>query len=126
MKHRKKVLVVDDATTVRMYHRQILVQAGFEVDEAINGVEGLEKALQWDYDLYLVDVNMPNMDGYTFVRRLRADKNIKQSPVVMITTESREKDKALAYEAGANLYLVKPVKPEVLIRYIRAMAGAVK
>ena len=120
----KKVLIVDDAPTVRMYHRQILLQAGFEVDEAINGYEALEKALLTEYDLYVVDVNMPNLDGYTFVRMLRKDKNIKQSPVIMVTTESEEKDMEKAYEAGANFYIVKPVKPDQLVRYARMFSGA--
>ena len=67
----KKILIVDDSLTVRMYHRQILEKSGFECDEAENGMEALEKAQLGEYDLYLVDINMPVLDGYSFVKRLR-------------------------------------------------------
>jgi two-component system chemotaxis response regulator CheY len=99
----KRVLLVDDAATVRMYHRQVLKQKGFQVDEAINGVEALEKAVSCRYDLYLVDVNMPKMDGYSFVRELRSRLDVRQSPAVMVSTESQEKDRLAAFAAGSQL-----------------------
>jgi len=72
----KRVLVIDDATTVRLYYRQILEARGFAVEEAGNGYEGLEKALAGQFDLYVVDVNMPKMDGYTATRWCgRSDRN---------------------------------------------------
>lgn len=119
----KKVLVVDDASTVRMYHKKILGEAGFQVDEAVNGLEALEKSLINNYDLYIVDINMPKLDGYSFVRKLRSSKNTKQSPVIMVTTESEEKDRELAYQAGANFYMVKPVKPDELVKYAKIFTG---
>ncbi|WP_028841297.1 response regulator [Thermodesulfobacterium hveragerdense] len=119
----KRVLVVDDAPTVRMYHKKILKDAGFEVDEAVNGLEALEKALMNEYNLYVVDINMPKLDGYSFVKRLRASAEVKQAPVIMVSTEAEEKDKELSYEAGANFYLVKPVKPEDLIKYAKIFTG---
>jgi len=119
----KRVLIVDDATTVRLYHRQILEQAGFAVEEAINGLEALEKAVADHYDLYLVDVNMPRMDGYTFLRQLRARDDVYQAPAVMISTESQEKDRKAAYAAGANYYMVKPVKPDLLARLAGLLTG---
>lgn len=122
----KKVLVVDDAATVRMYHQKILSEAGFQVDEAINGLEALEKAINTNYDLYIVDINMPKLDGYSFVKQLRAFKHIKQSPVIMVTTESGEKDRELAYRVGANFYLVKPVKPDELLHYAKFFTGFTK
>jgi len=109
-----RILVVDDAATVRMYHRSILEGAGFTVDEAVNGIEALEKALRSPYDLYLVDVNMPKLDGYSFLRTLR-EEAIPQAPAVMISTEAEEKDRRQAWIAGANYYLVKPLKPHDLI-----------
>ena len=108
----KKILVVDDAATVRMYHKKILEDAGFEVEEAVNGLEALEKALLNDYDLYIVDINMPKLDGYSFVKKLRETENVRQSPVIMVTTEAEEKDMDKAFEKGANFYFIKPVKPE--------------
>jgi len=119
----KKVLVVDDAATVRMYQKTILEGAGFSVDEAINGMEALEKAEVNDYDLYVVDVNMPQLDGYSFVKKIRGSGDIKQTPVIMVSTESEENDKEKAFETGANFYLVKPVKPNELLNYCRLLIG---
>jgi two-component system chemotaxis response regulator CheY len=114
----KKILVIDDAATVRMYHRKILGDAGWHTDEAINGVEALERVHQRDegeeFDLYVVDVNMPRMDGYSFVRELRKLGARHQAPIVMVSTESRSQDANSAFDAGANGYLVKPARPAEL------------
>lgn len=116
----KRILIVDDAATVRLYHRSILESAGFAVEEAINGVEALEKALQIPFDLYLVDVNMPKLDGYGFLKALRREA-LPQAPAVMISTEEQAKDKFQAYEAGANYYLIKPIKPQELLAICRLL-----
>lgn len=120
-----RILVVDDATTVRMYYRDVLEEAGFTVEEAVNGFEGLEKAVAESFDLILVDVNMPKMDGYTFLRQGRTMPELQAVPAVMISTESAAQDRERAYAAGANLYLVKPVRPEVLTEVATVMAGVV-
>ena len=120
----KRLLVVDDAATVRMYHRGILEAAGFIVEEAYNGIEGLEKALQKPFDLYVVDINMPKLDGYGFLRELRS-RNIPQAPALMISTEEASIDRAEAYRSGANGYLVKPIKPRQLLDSVRLMLGEV-
>ncbi len=109
-----RILVVDDSAAIRGYHTDILNRAGHETAVAINGVEGLEKALLEEFDLFLVDVNMPKMDGYEFIRQLRDDSRLSELPAIMISTESKERDKLAAFDAGADLYLVKPVRPEVL------------
>ena len=118
-----RILIVDDAATVRMYHREILESAGYGVDEAFNGMEALEKALGFCYDLYLVDVNMPKLDGYAFVRELRSHGDRPQAPAVMISTEAESIDHRKAYEAGANLYLIKPTRPDALLTYVRLLLG---
>lgn len=110
----KKILIVDDSLTVRMYHRQILEKEGYECDEAENGMEALEKAQLKEYDLYIVDINMPVLDGYSFVKRLR-DGEGHLAPVIMVSTESETKDMDLAYESGASMYLIKPARPDDLI-----------
>jgi two-component system chemotaxis response regulator CheY len=110
----KRILVVDDAATVRMYHRQILAQAGYAVDEAVNGLEALEKALRSPYDLYLVDVNMPKLDGYGFLRELRR-QDLPQVPAIMVSTEASQADRRRAFEAGANFYMVKPTRADQLL-----------
>jgi len=120
----KRILIVDDAATVRLFHRAILESAGHAVDEAVNGIEALEKALQSPFDLYLVDVNMPKLDGYGFLRELRGT-DVPQAPAIMISTEATARDEALAYAAGANAYLVKPTRPEPLLALVRMLIGEV-
>jgi two-component system, chemotaxis family, chemotaxis protein CheY len=118
----KTILIVDDAATVRMYHRSILEAAGYVVEEAINGIEALEKSLQQPFDLYLVDINMPKLDGYGFLRELRSQP-IAQAPAIMISTESEASDQQRAFQAGANAYLFKPSKPDELLRHVRILLG---
>jgi two-component system chemotaxis response regulator CheY len=120
----QRILIVDDAATVRMYHRAILEEAGYAVDEAVNGIEALEKALTTVYDLYLVDVNMPKMDGYAFLRELRSLAELAQAPAVMISTEAELVDRTKAFEAGANFYMVKPTRPDTLIGHVRVLLGS--
>jgi two-component system chemotaxis response regulator CheY len=113
-----RVLVVDDAATVRLYHRQLLTSAGFEVSEAINGLEAVESAMSTDFDLFLIDVNMPTMNGYACVETLRGESVGTTAPIVMISTEDQPDDADRAYAAGANLYMVKPVNGERLVRMV--------
>jgi two-component system chemotaxis response regulator CheY len=93
------ILVVDDAATVRMYHRSILEQGNFSVAEAANGYEALEVTLQRRFDLMLVDVNMPRMDGYTFVESVREAGLNRETPIVMISTEDDAADMTRGYVA---------------------------
>jgi len=118
----KRILIVDDAATVRMYHRGILESAGYAVEEAMNGIEALEKALQSPFDLFLVDVNMPKLDGYGFLRELRR-LEIPQMPAIIVSTEAEADDQLQAYRSGANGYLVKPVSPSQLLTHVRLMLG---
>jgi two-component system, chemotaxis family, chemotaxis protein CheY len=118
----KNILIVDDAATVRLYHRNILEGAGYAVKEAINGIEALEKSLQEHFDLYLVDINMPKMDGYGFLRELRG-QDIQQAPAIMISTEAEATDKDRAFTAGANAYLTKPSNPGQLLLYVKLLLG---
>jgi len=112
------IMVVDDSKTVRNYHGSILKSMGLEIVEAENGMEALEKSLNAEIDLYLVDVNMPIMDGYSFIKDLRKQENHKLVPVIMVTTQAKEEDKINAYKVGANLFETKPVRPDQLQAYI--------
>ena len=128
MNQAKRILVVDDAATVRLYHRKVLQEAGWAVDEALNGLEALEKALLAEqtapYDLYVVDVNMPKMDGYAFIRALRRQAvEPAQAPVMMVSTEARSHDAGLAFAAGSNCYLVKPAGPAALVMTAALLLG---
>ena len=121
---KRRVLIVDDAGVVRRYLRQALESADFEVDEAINGIEAMEKVLEKPFDLLLVDVNMPKMDGYSFIHALRARKeSIASIPALMNSTEAARQDMAAAQAAGANFYLVKPVSQADLVLHVRALTG---
>jgi two-component system chemotaxis response regulator CheY len=120
----KRILVVDDASLVRRYYRDALERAGFEVDEALNGVEALEKLLAEPADLLIVDVNMPQMDGFTFLQVVRRQEiELASTPALMISTESGPQDYAAARAAGANYYLVKPVSREMLAQYAAMLCG---
>lgn len=118
-----RVLVVDDAVTVRAYTRQVLEADGFRVDEAVNGLDGLEHALASTPDLLIVDINMQKMDGYTMLRRLRQEQTLRDVPAIMISTESKDSDREKALLAGANWYFVKPVRPADLTAAARLLTG---
>jgi len=120
----KRVLVIDDAALVRLYYRGALESAGFHVDEALNGLEALEKLLMTPVDLLIVDVNMPQMDGFTFLRSLRQQASpIASIPALVISTEAGPHDQRAARSAGANFYLVKPVTQDALIQHVSIMCG---
>ena len=123
-KVKKRVLVIDDATLVRLYYRTALEEAGFEVDEALNGLEALEKVLAAPPDLLIVDVNMPQMDGFTFLKVLRRqDAAAASIPALVTSTEAGPQDKDAARRAGANFYLVKPVSRENLMEHAAMLCG---
>lgn len=117
------IMVLDDSKTVRNFHGSIIKSYGMEICEAENGMEALEKSLDTDIDLYLVDVNMPIMDGYSFVEELRKTDKNKLVPVIMITTQEKDEDKRSAYKVGVNLFETKPIKPEKLKAYLDILVG---
>jgi two-component system chemotaxis response regulator CheY len=121
---KKRILVIDDASLVRLYYRRALEQAGFEVIEALNGLEALERLLTTPVDLLLVDINMPQMDGITFLRTLRRkDLPLSGIPAVVMSTEAGPQDVAAARAAGANFYVIKPVSPDLLVAYATMLCG---
>jgi two-component system, chemotaxis family, chemotaxis protein CheY len=120
----KTILVVDDGALVRVYYRSILEGAGFQVEEALNGLEALETLLGRTVDLLIVDINMPQMDGLTFLRNLRQKEGpMAAIPALVTSTESAAADFAAARAAGANYYLVKPVDREQLVEFARILCG---
>src|SRR6188768_3246104 len=89
-----RILVVDDSSLVRLYCRDVLERAGFEVEQAINGLEAMEKVTAATFDLVIVDVNMPRMDGMSFVRALRrSELTVASIPSLIITTEAAQQDR---------------------------------
>jgi two-component system chemotaxis response regulator CheY len=121
----KRVLVIDDAALVRAFYRAALESAGFAVEEALNGIEALETLAAKDFDLLIVDVNMPRMDGLTFLHALRRrDDAAAGVPALVTSTEAGRQDMEAACRAGASHYLVKPLTQEVLAHYAVLLSGA--
>ncbi|WP_265945190.1 Hpt domain-containing protein [Dechloromonas sp. A34] len=122
------VMVVDDSLTVRKITSRLLAREGYEVILAKDGVDALEQLIDFTPDVILSDIEMPRMDGFDFVRNLRADERLKSLPVIMITSRTADKHRNYAFEIGANHYLGKPYDEEELLRlvagFIKAKAGA--
>lgn len=119
-----RVLVVDDANLVRLYYRGILEEIGFEVEEALNGIEALEKVLTDPPEMLIVDINMPQMDGITFLAALRKQPMpLCSVPALVMSTESGAADFEAARAAGANFYHVKPIDRDLLTRYAKLFCG---
>ena len=118
----KKALVVDDSKAIRQIERKYLEELGFEVLEAENGKEALEVLKEHsDISLILLDWHMPVMNGYEFLKTLRANPQYQEIKVMMVTTENQQKSVIDAIMAGANEYLMKPFDKEMLetkIRYL--------
>jgi two-component system, chemotaxis family, chemotaxis protein CheY len=119
-----RVLVVDDSSLVRLYYRDVLEKSGFDVDQAMNGLEAMERVLAQPFDLLIVDVNMPKMDGFSFLRELRRSKSEAAAlPALIISTEAGREDAAEARAVGANFYLVKPVSEADLRDHVAVLTG---
>lgn len=104
---RHTVLVIDDSLTTRMLEQSILEMAGYDVDVAQSAEEGLEKARQRRYALFLVDVEMPGIDGFTFIQRIRADPVLHNIPAILVTSRSAPEDRQRGIDVGAQGYVVK-------------------
>ena len=119
-----RVLVVDDSLTTRMLEQSILESAGFDVDLATSGEEGLVKARAGRYALFLVDVEMPGMDGFTFIERIRADPHLRNIPSVLVTSRTSPEDRQRGHDVGAQGYVVKSEFDQgVLLERIRTLVG---
>jgi two-component system, chemotaxis family, chemotaxis protein CheY len=121
----KRILVVDDSATVRKQVREALEGAGLTVVEAENGERALRVLAERDpVDLLLVDVNMPIMDGYEVIRRTRAMSRYAALPIFVMTTEAGTKAIKEGKAAGANAWILKPMKPDLLTKGVRNALGA--
>jgi len=118
----KTILVVDDSASVREVVGIALKGAGYDVIEASDGAEGLKRLDGRKVHLVISDVNMPNMDGISFVKALKARPDYKFTPVLMLTTESGEAKKEAGKAAGAKAWLVKPFQPPVLLSAVQKLA----
>lgn len=119
----KKILAIDDMKTLRDLLGKVLRTAGYEVVEAVDGVDGLEKFSAHNPDLVISDLNMPNMDGIGFVSGARNTPNGKTVPILILTTETNETLKVRAKEAGATGWLTKPFNPQRVIKLVDQLTG---
>ncbi len=119
----KTILAVDDSASIRQMVSFTLKSAGYEVVEAVDGQDGLDKAKSRTVNLVLTDQNMPRMDGLTLIRNLRALPQYKSTPILMLTTESSDAMKSQGRAAGATGWLVKPFDPQKLIEVVRKVIG---
>ena len=115
MGYEQSIITVDDSSTMRRIIKNTLQKLGFEtILEAGNGVEALEVMYKNKVDMIVTDWNMPEMDGLTFVKAVRAKDEYKDLPILMITTEAAKEDILTALRSGVNNYVVKPFTPETL------------
>jgi two-component system chemotaxis response regulator CheY len=117
------VLTVDDSVSLRKLVAHTLTSAGHQVTEASNGAEGLEAAKVKTFNLIISDINMPVMDGLTFIKHVRVLAAYKFIPILVLTTEMDPAKKKIAKESGATGWLVKPFDPEQLLTTIRKVLG---
>lgn len=121
-----KILIVDDDLDTLRLVGLMLQRQGYQISAATNGQQGLEKAFEEDPDLILLDVMMPDMDGYEVTRRLRQNPSTAETPILMFTAKSQLDDKVVGFEVGANDYLTKPTHPSELqarVKTLLARAG---
>ena len=109
------ILTVDDSVSVRMTTRIALTGAGYKVTEAVDGLDGLNKAKATRFDLVITDLNMPIMDGIEFTRACRARPAGQNTPIIVLTTENGAEIKAEGRRAGASAWMVKPFEPNTLL-----------
>lgn len=114
----KTIMVIEDSASVRQVLKITLRNKGYDVIECIDGVDALGKMAGQQINLFLCDLNMPNMDGLTFVQKIKENPNYKFTPIIMLTTESEEDKKIRGMEAGVKAWLVKPFQPDQLLAAI--------
>lgn len=119
----KKILAVDDSASIRKSISFVLSQENYEVIEAVDGIDGLSKAKSEKIDLFITDINMPNMDGIQFIKELRAMPEYKFTPIIALTTENQDSKMQEGKQAGATGWIVKPFTSEKLISIIKKIVG---
>ena len=119
----KRILVVDDDEMVLMALDELLKPEGYDVQTVGSGKEALKNLEQGAFDLIMLDVIMPEMDGFELCKKIREKEKYREIPVVFLTAKSREEDRVRGLEAGANLFLSKPISPDKLLGIISSTLG---
>jgi len=119
----KCIMTVDDSTSIRQMVSFTLKNAGYDVIEAVDGKDALDKLNKVTAHMVITDLNMPNLDGIDLIRQLRSNPLYKFIPIIMLTTESQDTKKQEGKQAGATGWIVKPFKPEQLIAVVKKVLG---
>ena len=119
----KKILAVDDSVSIRKSIEFTLGQSGYEITEAVDGVDGLAKAKAEKFDLVITDINMPNMGGIELTKQLRQVEGYKFVPIIALTTEDQQSKMQEGKEAGATGWIVKPCTSDKLIAVVKKIIG---
>ncbi len=119
----KKVLIVDDEEIIRKFLRIHLLKLGYEVKEAMDGVQALEQLGKDTYDLLISDVLMPNKNGWELLKAVRSNPKTKDLPVILLTAKNEDADMFQGYELGANYYMTKPFTKDQLLFGLKMMFG---
>jgi two-component system, cell cycle response regulator DivK len=115
----KRILVVEDQEDNRRILRDLLTSVGYEVVEAVSGEDGVRMAETHAPDLILMDIQLPGLDGYEATRRIKANVELRQIPIIAVTSYALSGDDAKAFEAGCDAYVAKPYSPRALLAKIR-------
>jgi two-component system chemotaxis response regulator CheY len=118
----KRILTIDDSKTIRDMLKFTLLDAGFHVQQAVDGQDGVDILAREQFDVVITDINMPKMDGYGVIRHMRANSDHKSTPILVLTTESETEKRNLARDAGATGWMVKPFDPAALIATINKVS----
>lgn len=119
----KKVLCIDDSPTIRKLVKKSLEPEGYEVLEAGDGSEGLSVSKGASVDLFIVDVNMPVMDGFSFVKNIKEEPGYKKTPIIFLTTESSADKKLAGKDLGVSGWIVKPFETASFIKVVAMLTG---
>lgn len=114
----KKILIVEDDQHIRKLFNILVRKDGIDIDEAVEGNEALEKLRSNRYDLVILDIMMPNVDGFSILKDMRERPETAQVPVIVVTAKTEDKDLMKGYSLGANYYITKPFEPQDLIHSI--------
>jgi len=114
----KRVLIVDDDEMVLMALEELLRPEGYEIQAVSSAAKALRLLDEGDYDLLMLDIIMPEMNGFDLCKKIREKENCKGTPIVFLSAKSKEEDSARGLEVGANLFLSKPISPDKLIKIV--------
>ena len=120
----KRVMTVDDSATVRQVLHMTLEEAGYDVVEAVDGADALEKLSEKSVDMLVTDLNMPKVDGIDLIQQVRQKPGNRFMPIIMLTTESQPEKKSAGKTAGASGWITKPFRPEQLLAVVRMVCPA--